>query len=311
MTTTIESPRSIRPAPGVIGLSHIGLTVRDIVASEAWYARVLGFVRAFVEPHGTGNGYAVVMTRPGTGLFVGLDHHPDVEGEMFSALRTGLDHLALQVDSRQGIDEWVTYLDAIGVEHGPLSEIVEPVPHALVVFRDPDGIPIELMWLENEMEGQLELPRRAGPRPRTSAQLPHCQLDQQPGDSRHVDAILAEALTWPSVEGQPSVISVEGARALTLDAGRTNGPAESFMAGREFCHVHAQGDFSLHATLPLPLAAAAERAGWAERHFLVQTGQAPPTVLMLYAPRDELERDIVLGLVRASYEFALAADSQR
>ena len=147
MTTTIESPRSIRPAPGVIGLSHIGLTVRDIVASEAWYARVLGFVRAFVEPHGTGNGYAVVMTRPGTGLFVGLDHHPDVEGEMFSALRTGLDHLALQVESRQDIDEWVTYLDAIGVDHGPISEIMEPAPHALVVFRDPDGMPIELMWL--------------------------------------------------------------------------------------------------------------------------------------------------------------------
>jgi catechol 2,3-dioxygenase-like lactoylglutathione lyase family enzyme len=131
----------------VTGLSHIGLTVRDIVASEAWYTRALGFVRAFVEPHGTGNGYAVVMTRPGTGLFVGLDHHPEGDREMFSALRTGLDHLALQVDSRQDIDEWVTYLDAIGVEHGPMSEIMGPVPHALVVFRDPDGIPVELMWL--------------------------------------------------------------------------------------------------------------------------------------------------------------------
>jgi Family of unknown function (DUF5519) len=161
------------------------------------------------------------------------------------------------------------------------------------------------------MQAQQCLPTRSGPRPRTSTELPQCQLDQQPGDSRHVDAILAEALTWPSVEKLPSVISVEGAQALTLDAGNSNGPAEAFMAGREFCHVHAQGDFSLHATLPLPLAAAAERAGWAERHFLVQTGQAPPTVLMLYAPRDELERDVVLGLVRASYEFALAADGQR
>jgi hypothetical protein len=73
---------------------------------------------------------------------------------------------------------------------------------------------------------------------------------------------------------------------------------------REFCHVHAQGDFSLHATLPLLLAAAAERAGWAEPHFLVHTGQAPATAVMLYAPRDDLERDVVLRLVRASYEFA-------
>jgi hypothetical protein len=31
---------------------------------------------------------------------------------------------------------------------------------------------------------------------------------------------------------------------------------------------------------------------------------------MLYAPRDEAERDIILRLVRASYEFALADDNR-
>jgi hypothetical protein len=36
----------------------------------------------------------------------------------------------------------------------------------------------------------------------------------------------------------------------------------------------------------------------------VLTGQAPPTVVLVYAPRDDDERDVVLGLVRASYEFA-------
>lgn len=124
-----------------------------------------------------------------------------------------------------------------------------------------------------------------------------------------MDAILAQALTWPSVVGKPSEISVEGARALTLDGSTPGGPAEAFLVGREFCHIHAQGDFSLHATLPLPLAKAAERAGWAEPHFLVHSGQAPATVVMVYAPRDSLERDVVLRLVRASYEFALAGDA--
>jgi phospholipase/carboxylesterase len=121
-----------------------------------------------------------------------------------------------------------------------------------------------------------------------------------------VDAILAEALTWRSVLGQPSAIGVEGARALALDGSAAGGPAEAFLVGREFCHVHAKGDFSLHAALPLPLAVVAERAGWAEPHYLVQSGQAPATIVMLYAPRDDLERDVVLRLVRASYEFALA-----
>jgi hypothetical protein len=159
------------------------------------------------------------------------------------------------------------------------------------------------------MVGQQSLALRTGPRPRTTAEIPHSQLDQQPADSRHVDAILAEALTWPFVLGQPSEISVEGARALTLVPGTAGGPAEAFMLGREFCHVHAQGDLSLHATLPIPLAQAAEGAGWAEPHFLVHTGQAPATVVMLYAPRDEDEREVVLRLIRASYEFALAPNA--
>lgn len=80
------------------------------------------------------------------------------------------------------------------------------------------------------------------------------------------------------------------------------------MVGTEFCHAHARGDFSLHATLPVPLVEVAERAGWAEPHYLVHTGQAPPTVVMLYAPRDEQVRDVVLGLVRASCELASIAD---
>jgi len=155
------------------------------------------------------------------------------------------------------------------------------------------------------MASQAHLPQRAGSRPSTSSEIPHCQLDQQPGDSRYVDAILAEALTWPAVRGGPSSISVEGARALTLDESTAPAPREAFMVDREFCQVHAQGDFSLHAALPLPLAASAESEGWAEPHFFVHTGRAPATIVMLYAPRDRAEQEVVLGLVRASYEFAL------
>ena len=156
------------------------------------------------------------------------------------------------------------------------------------------------------MTNDKELPARAGTRPRTTSEIPHSQIDQQPVDSRYVDDILAEAVTWPAVQEGPSRISVEGARALILD---TNAEPAQAVVGQEFCRVHAQGDYSLHAILPLQLAGAAEQAGWAEPHFLVHTGQAPPTVVMLYAPRDEVERDVVLGLVRASYEFAATTNA--
>jgi len=148
MTTTAEASPSTLTVPLLTGVQHLGLTVRDIVASEAWYTSVLGLVRAFVESHSTGDGYAVVMTRPGTGLFLGLDHHPDADREMFNPLRTGLDHVAFGVASREDMDTWISRLDAMGVEHDALFESAEPLPHALVVLRDPDGIAIELFWLE-------------------------------------------------------------------------------------------------------------------------------------------------------------------
>ena len=146
MTIATETSPSSRTVPRVTGLHHVGLTVRDIGASEAWYSEVLGLVRVFVEPHATGDGYAVVMTRPATGLFVGLDHHPDADRQMFSPRRTELSHLALQVTSSKAIDE---------SDHPPQRRwrrtrstvpSTEPVPHALVLFHDPDGIPIELFW---------------------------------------------------------------------------------------------------------------------------------------------------------------------
>ncbi|MFZ2015483.1 MAG: luciferase family protein [Nocardioides sp.] len=151
----------------------------------------------------------------------------------------------------------------------------------------------------------MDLPPRAGARPRATASLPHSQLDQQPAGTRDLDSVLAEAATWPHVTVQPSRIAVEGSRALVLTDGGDAGPPEAFMIGREFCHGHAGGDSSLHAALPPPLARAAQESGWGEPHYLVHTQQAPPSITMLYAPRDETERDVVLRLVRASYEFAL------
>jgi catechol 2,3-dioxygenase-like lactoylglutathione lyase family enzyme len=147
MTTATESAPYTQAVPTLTGVHHIGLTVRDIATSEAFYAEVLGMVRAFVEPHSVGDGYAVVMMRPGTDLVIGLDYHPDADGEVFDPRRTGLDHLSIRVNERADVDAWAAHLDAIGVEHGQVFSTEEPLPHALVVFRDPDGLPIEMFWL--------------------------------------------------------------------------------------------------------------------------------------------------------------------
>jgi hypothetical protein len=56
--------------------------------------------------------------------------------------------------------------------------------------------------------------------------------------------------------------------------------------------------------LPPPLAAEAIERGWAEIHPIARMGLIPGNVVMLYAPRDDGEVGVVLGLVRAALAFA-------
>lgn len=153
--------------------------------------------------------------------------------------------------------------------------------------------------------GVTPLPQRAGPPPTTTDRIPHHQVDQQPSDGSIRDRLAARAFALPGVREQESAVSVAGARALVLDEGVPAGPPEAFFVGREFAHLHPGPDFSLHVALPEDLAAAVAAAGWGEPHYLVAAGQLPPTIMMIYAPRDDTELDVVWQLVESSYRFAV------
>lgn len=148
-----------------------------------------------------------------------------------------------------------------------------------------------------------DLPRRSGSRPTTTPSNPHTQLDQQPEDDQQRRRLAADVFALPGVVERPSRISVPGARALWLEAGPV-GPPEAFLIEAEFAHLHPRADQSLHAMLPLDLARRAIDAGWAEPHPVARLGLIPETAVMLYAPRDDPEREVVTALVRASHEFA-------
>ena len=150
-----------------------------------------------------------------------------------------------------------------------------------------------------------ELPRREGPRPLTTPTNPHTQLDQNPG-SPIVEELARRAFALPGVEERPSAISVPGARALWLSEGVPAGPGEAFMIGREFAHIHPMPDGSLHLALPPEIAEEAVEKGWAEQHPVARLGYIPANVVMVYAPRDERELDLVLGLVEESRRYAAA-----
>jgi catechol 2,3-dioxygenase-like lactoylglutathione lyase family enzyme len=130
------------------------------------------------------------------------------------------------------------------------------------------------------------------------------QVDQQPTDEGMRRRLAERIFALPGVSESPSGISVPGARALLLDRAAAGGPDEAFFIGGEFAHLHPDDDQSLHVCLAPDFAAAACVAGWAEPHPLVVTGELPPTHVMVYAPRNEHELDVVASLVEASHDFA-------
>jgi hypothetical protein len=151
------------------------------------------------------------------------------------------------------------------------------------------------------------LPARVGDRPRTTPTNPHTQLDQQPLELRWIEELARRVFELPGVVEQPSRISVPGARALVLEPGESVGPPEAFLIDREFAHLHPAPDHSLHAMLPTETATEAVAAGWAEPHPVALRGLIPPTAVMLYAPRDEAELDVIERVVRISHAFARPA----
>src|ERR1700737_944440 len=141
------------------------------------------------------------------------------------------------------------------------------------------------------------LPVRHGPRPATTSGLPHSQVDQQPTGEGIRRRLAERVFALPGVSEGPTRISVPGARALLLDRATAGGPAEAFFIGGEFAHLHPGQDHSLHVCLSPDLAAAACEAGWAEPHPLVLFAALPPTHVMVYAPRNERELNVVASLV--------------
>jgi hypothetical protein len=82
------------------------------------------------------------------------------------------------------------------------------------------------------------------------------------------------------------------------------GPPEAFMIGREFAHIHPMPDASLHAALRPEVAQEAISKGWAEQHPVARMGYIPQNVVMIYAPRDLQEIEVVAGLVVEAYRYA-------
>jgi glyoxylase I family protein len=131
----------------VSGFAHVRLTVTDVTRSRAFYDALFGWDVAFELPSDADAKTrealsflfgGVIYSFPG-GLF-GL--RPVAPGtDTFSEDRVGLDHLSLSVPSREHLDAAATTLDQLGVIHEAVKDLGD---FAILEFRDPDGIALEL-----------------------------------------------------------------------------------------------------------------------------------------------------------------------
>jgi hypothetical protein len=143
----------------------------------------------------------------------------------------------------------------------------------------------------------------AKPRPTTTPGTPHRQLDQRSPQSLQAE-LLTRMGSLAHTELGASHISAPGSVAVHLARAYAIGPAEASVAVTEFAHLHADGSGSLHMTLPEGTADEAIAKGWAERHPAATAGLAPPTLVVVYGPRDDAELEQVWALIQRSYTFA-------
>ncbi len=126
--------------PAIEGFSHVSLSVTDHERSARWYEEVFGFtaIEKLDEPD-----YAEsVMLHP-SGAILCLQQHRANPGEPFDPSRTGGDHVAFRVASREELDGWKDRLVNLGVTHSP---VVDRSYGSVLCLRDPDHIQLELFW---------------------------------------------------------------------------------------------------------------------------------------------------------------------
>jgi catechol-2,3-dioxygenase len=124
-------------------LNHVAVTVSDIGVSGPWYSRLLG-TDPIADDHDDA-GYRHQVWLLGGGTLFGIHQHDrGIPDEKFTEHRVGLDHVAFGCANRAELEEWVSQLDELGIEHGG---IVDASYGSGLSFRDPDGIALEFFCL--------------------------------------------------------------------------------------------------------------------------------------------------------------------
>ncbi|KAI4722347.1 hypothetical protein E4T48_01287 [Aureobasidium sp. EXF-10727] len=169
----------------------------------------------------------------------------------------------------------------------------------MFALRNPYAPP-KIPWSMKQKEGCLStLPPREGIRPSTLGIAPHRQTDQKP--SREMYEKLASAI---HTIADDNTHLHEGTSCFEKHGtGLFSDNPQRRTCGGEICHAHPS-DGSLHLTLHPADAKIMLDGGWGERHPLARGGWlerfVPGGFVMIYAPRNDSELEVVLEIVHAA-----------
>ncbi|OUE24558.1 VOC family protein [Clavibacter michiganensis] len=134
----------------ITGVHHVRLSVTDLARSRAFYEGVLGLTPA-IESEGDPADPAVredpsqyfggVIYGVGSQL---LGLRPiEGDGSAFDPAARGLDHVSLQVGSRDDLVRAAALFEERGIAHGEVIDL--PGGMSILSVQDPDGINVELV----------------------------------------------------------------------------------------------------------------------------------------------------------------------
>jgi catechol 2,3-dioxygenase-like lactoylglutathione lyase family enzyme len=144
-------------AARLVGTNHVALTVTDLDRSSAWYCDLFGLTVVSNDenigpPYFTDVRYRGLFDLTTFSYVVALHQHQQGDAGTFDARRVGLDHVGFHVPERSDLDDWLQRLDEREIAH---SGVVE-APHAAVVsFKDPDNIALELAHVKADFWANL------------------------------------------------------------------------------------------------------------------------------------------------------------
>jgi hypothetical protein len=150
--------------------------------------------------------------------------------------------------------------------------------------------------------GSADLPARKGQRPQTFRGPLHIQCNGH-GDSRYVNQLVDQVLTWPHIELSPPLLRPPDTIRIRLAEMAATDEPSAFLTIREFGRV-LLGAPTIYLALPLVCAHWAIVRGRAEPNYLASFGLMPAGAVVVYTPRDEQELGVCYLLFSESYRFA-------